>query len=325
MTTLVTGATGFVGTRLVNELLSLGGSIRALIRSADKADELRGRGIETVVGDLRDPESMRRAVRDAKQIFHCAAANSKCNAEEIRETNLGGMRNLLEAVRHENGGRVILMSSINVYGSNSIAHGTEETLLCRSGEVHADVKIEGEELARQYADQHGLEITILRPGLIYGPGEFHHLPRLADAIRRGKFVFLGSRKNIVPLVYISDMIQAMLLAAETPQATGRAYSITDGSRSTIGDLVDHLARLMNCPRPMRVLPYSLAWFVCTLFDQLKRAGPINRTTLRFLGTSRFFDIQRAREELGYQPRVGLREGLEAAVDSVAQASATEHS
>jgi nucleoside-diphosphate-sugar epimerase len=215
------------------------------------------------------------------------------------------------------------MSSMNVYGTRSFDRVTEDTPLRRSQEVHADTKIEGDRMALEYADRHGLDITILRPGLIYGHGE-RHLPRLADAIRRGKFVFIGSRENVVPLVFVRDMVQAMLLAAKAVPGRPRVFNITDGSRSTIGDLVGHLANLMNCPLPTRVLPYFVPWLACTVFDRLGSSGPINRSTLRFLGTSRFADIRRARDELGYEPRVELRQGLEATIDSIAHTALAEN-
>jgi nucleoside-diphosphate-sugar epimerase len=321
MAMLVTGATGFVGAHLVNELLSSGNKIRAFIRNASKEEELRQRGVETVLGDLRDPAAVRTAVNGVDVIFHCAAASSLCGAGEIRETNQEGLRNLLDAARQASCGRIILLSSANVYGIRNLSRATEETPLRRAKEPHADIKIDGELLAQEFADEHGLDITILRPGLIYGAGE-RHLPRLAEAIRRGKFVFIGSRNNIVPLVYVSDMVQAMLRAAETEQVS-RVYNITDGSRTTIGELVNQLAKLMSCPAPTRVLPYFLPWFVCTLFERLGRKGPINRTALRFLGTSRYIDIERARGELGFEPKVNLSDGLAATVDWIGQESAAK--
>ncbi len=320
MTMLVTGATGFVGSHLVDELLSGGSKVRALIRNPERGDELRRRGVETVVGDLRDPGAMNSAVQDVEVIFNCAVASSLGSVEEIRETNQNGLRNLLNAALQEKSGRIILMSGLNVYGFKSFDRMTEDMPLRRSGEADVDAKIDGDELALEYADQHGLDITILRPSMIYGRGG-RHLPRLADAIRRGKFVFIGSRENVVPLVSVSDMVQAMLLTAAAPRSGARVFNITDGSRSTIGDLVGHLARLMNCPLPTRVLPYFLPWLVCSVFDRLGRSGPIDRTTLQFLGTSRYADIQRARNELGYQPKVDLRQGLEASMDWIEQASA----
>jgi nucleoside-diphosphate-sugar epimerase len=156
--------------------------------------------------------------------------------------------------------------------------------------------------------------------LIYGVGE-KNIPRLLDAIGRGKFRYLGSRDHVVPLVHIDDVVQALLLAAEKPQANGRIYHITDGSQTTIGELIDHLADLSHAPRPDKVLPLAVPRTACVVFEWLQRLklrskpGPINRVGLRFLGTSRTIDISRARNELGYQPQVSFREGMAAAVQA----------
>ena len=101
---------------------------------------------------------------------------------------------------------------------------------------------------------------------------------------------------------------------------GRIYLISDGSRTTIGQFIDHLAGLLGCPRPRRVLPGIIPRFACMAFDGLRLVlprcpAPISRSGVRFLGTSRYVDIRRAREELGYAPRIGYREGLAAAVQS----------
>ena len=106
----------------------------------------------------------------------------------------------------------------------------------------------------------------------------------------------------------------MLLAARAPSANGRVFQITDGSRTTIGQFIDQLADLLECPRPRRVLPGFLPRLGCVVFDGLRLVfsrcpAPINRSGVRFLGTSRYVDIRRSREELGYAPRVGYREGL----------------
>jgi nucleoside-diphosphate-sugar epimerase len=193
----------------------------------------------------------------------------------------------------------------------------------RTKDPHADVKIEAERLALDFHQRHGVEVTILRPGLVYGVGE-KNIPRLLDAIRRGKFRYLGSRKNIVPMVHLDDVVAALLLAAEKPAANGRVYHITDGSRTTIGELVDCLSELSQLPRPEKVLPLAVPKLACVVFETLQRLklrnkpGPINRVGLRFLGTSRSIDISRARRELGYEPQVSFREGMAAVVRAIAE-------
>src|SRR5262249_4700638 len=153
----------------------------------------------------------------------------------------------------------------------------------------------------------------LRPGFIYGPRDPHNLPKLVRAIERGKFAFLGSRDNVVPIVHVDDVVRAMLLAARAPRASGRVYHVTDGSRTTVGELADFLAARLGRPGPRRVLPFWLPALGCLAIDLLRpfglfrRSAPITRAGLRFLGTSRFIEIRRAREELGYAPQVPWRE------------------
>lgn len=321
MTSLVTGASGFVGSHVVDELLRRGQSVRALVRHESQAAELRQRGVEAVVGDVRNPEQVATAVRGTSVVHHGAALISQGghSHQDVYDVNLGGVRHVLDALRNAGTGkagtaRMILLSSINVLGTRNFEQGAEDLPVRREGEPHADVKVDAEELAATYARDSGVNVVVLRPGLIYGPGE-RNIPKLLNTLRRGKFAFIGSRDNVVPMVHVSDLVQAMLLSAERPEAAGRTYHITDGGRTTIGQLVDHLAELAGCPKPHKVLPYLVPRLGCTVFELLGRVGlwrkpaPISRVSLRFVGTSRFVDIRRARQELGYAPRVDWRDGL----------------
>ncbi len=313
--TLVTGATGFVGSQVVDELLSRGEAVRGLVRDPAKAAKLRERGIEVIVGDIRDPGPVSQALQGIDVVHHCAAAVGPLyTGREIRETNLGGVRRLLKEARAASVGRVVLLSSVNVLGTVNLDPATEDLPCRRSHDPAADVKIEMERLALEVAHGLGPEVVILRPGFIYGPGDPGNLPRIIGALRRGKFAYIGSRDNVIPIVHVGDVVQAMLLAAQAPSANGRTYQITDGSRTTIGQFIDRLADLVVCPRPQRVLPGFIPRLGCVVFDGLRFVirrcpAPINRSGVRFLGTSRYVDIRRARKELGYAPRVEYREGL----------------
>ena len=314
-TTLVTGATGFVGHRLAEVLLARGESIRALVRNPAQAESLRERGIAVIVGDIRDPDAVARAVQGIDMILHCAAAvGDRYTGREIRETNLEGVRRLLEGARAARVGRVVLLSSVNVLGTLNLDPATENLPCRKSHDPAADVKIEAERLALQVAHEPGPEVVILRPGFIYGPGDHGNLPRIIRALRRGKFAYIGSRDHVIPIVHVDDVVHATLLAAQAPGADGRVYLITDGSRTTIGEFIDLLSGLLGCPRPLKVLPAFIPRFACVVFDGLRLVfprcpAPIRRSGVRFLGTSRFVDIRRAREELGYAPRTSYREGL----------------
>jgi nucleoside-diphosphate-sugar epimerase len=301
---------------VVDTLLARGENVRALVRDPERAPALQQGGVQVVVGNLLDPRALAAAVEGASPVYHCAAAVGPGHSKkEIYETNLTGVRGLCEAVHRAAAGRIVLLSSINVLGTRSLDPATEDLPCQRSHDPAADVKIEAEQVALEYHRQGKLDLTILRPGFIYGPGDGHNLPTLAGSIRRGKFAFIGSRDNIVPIVHVRDVAEAMVLAGQAPAASGRTYHVTDGSRTKIGDLADFIADSLGCPRPRRVLPYFLPHIACVAFDLRARLGPmlfeppITRAGLRFLGTSRFVDISRARSELGYEPSIPYREGV----------------
>ncbi len=320
MVTLVTGASGFVGSHVLDALLARQVPVRALVHNPAHARELHNRGVEVLTGDIRDPQVLASAVHGVEVVYHCAAAVGPAfSPREIYDVGYSGARNLLEGLRQAGAGRAVLLTSVNVLGTRHFDSATEDLPCRRSGDASADVKVAIEELAREYGRRHGVNATILRPGMIYGPRDRHNLPQMIRALRRGKFAFIGSRDNVAPIVYISDMVQAMLRAGQEPASRGRAYHITDGSRTTIGQFIDCLAELIGCPPPRKVLPYAVPYLGCVVFEWLARLclyrgrPPIVRNTLRHLGTSRFFGIERATKELGYTPQVQYMEGLRIAV------------
>jgi nucleoside-diphosphate-sugar epimerase len=318
MTALVTGASGFVGSQVVAALRAQGTPVRILVRkgSSERCDP----DVDERIGDMCVPGVLREAVAGVEVVYHCAAAvGPSYSQREIHDISLTGARHLLEAMKQCGSGRAIILTSVNVLGTRNLEDATEDLPCRRSGDASADVKIEIENLTQEYVRNHGVDAVILRPGLIYGPGDRHNLPQMANALRRGKFVFLGSRENIAPIVYIRDVVEAMLAAGRTPAARGRIYHITDGSRTTIGQFVERLAELLGCPAPHKRLPYIVPYTACVAFETLaalrlyRGRPPVARPGLRHLGTSRSFRIERAANELGYVPRVFYREGLSTAV------------
>jgi nucleoside-diphosphate-sugar epimerase len=316
-THLVAGATGFVGSHLIDALLARRLRVRALVRDVNKAADLEHRGVEVVVGDMIDAKTWNNAVRGADTIYHCAAVTeNEVSASQAHEANLTGLRNLLDAVRSAGRGRVVLLTGLSVLGVRDLDNATEDLPRRRRGDPDIDAKVEAEELALQYHEQYGVDLTILRPSFIYGPRDLRNLPSLVNAIRAGKFIYLGSRQNIVPLVHVQDAVRAMLLAASSERARGRVYHIADGTRTTMEEVVTFLACHIGAEPPRHVLPVFSARAVWLLGAQLVRFGclhraPLTWSELLFVGTSRFVDVSRAEDELGYAPRVMFREGMAA--------------
>jgi nucleoside-diphosphate-sugar epimerase len=323
MISLVTGATGFIGSHLVANLFAEKvGNVRVLVRRAESAAEMRGADVR--IGDMRDASVVQDAVQGVDVVYHCAAAaRTAASPREACDIALTGTRNVLEGLRRTGSGRAVLLTGLIVLGARHLEAATEDLPYRRTGDPVSDVKIEIEQMAWEYAQRHGVDVTVLRPGLVYGPRDGHNLPQMIRALRKGGFAFIRSRDNVLPIVYVGDMIQAMRRAARTPAARGRAYHITDGSRTRIGEFIDCLAELLGCPRPQKVLPFAVPYLGCLVFETLaalrlyRGRAPISRTGMNYLGYSRVIDIARARRELGYEPRIAYRDGLALALKDLA--------
>src|SRR3954466_9113578 len=308
MTSLVTGATGFVGRHLLSGLAEKGQRVRAMYRDEARRERFLKHGEMAIGGDICDPAVMRKALDGVDTVYHCAAAHSTAPPDEIRKTNLAAVECLLDAAKSvAANARIVLLSSLNVLGNGSFERGTEDLPRQVTRDIHADLKSAAESVAER-AIAGGQDIVILRPGLIYGKGDLN-FAKLARAISRGKFVFIGSQNNIVPIVHVTDVVQAMMLAAQTPGASHRVFNITDVSQTTIGELAAALGVAIGAPVPTRVLRPIGPKIAVAIFSWLGRRGPITRSTLRFLGTSRHVDITRARKELAFSPRVNLQKGI----------------
>jgi nucleoside-diphosphate-sugar epimerase len=318
---LVTGATGFVGRHLVSALLDRGDAVRVLVRDAGTLARLGGRKVdlEVFIGDIRDPEVVGRATRDAEVVLHAAAAvGEHWTEQDFNAVNVAGTLQVLAGARAGGCRRAVLISSLHVLGIGDLDPATEELPCRRTYDPASNAKIDMEQRALEAARTGGPEVVILRAGVTYGPDDPRNLPKLIEALRDGRFRFLGSRDYVVPILHVDDLVRAMLLAAEAPGAAGRIYHITDGTRTTIGEFIDRLADLSGCPRPQRMMPRVVVRSLMPLLALARHLHPrfplpIGPGPLRFLGTSRYVDIRRARDELGYAPQIDYRAGLTDAV------------
>ena len=310
MFNLVTGATGFVGGHLVSYLLERREPVRVFVRRAEQAARFRRLGVEVIIGDLGDRQALAAAVRAVKVVYHCAAARELASDDEIRSTNLDGVRDLLHAVCDASCRRLILLNPLNVLGACSAEVLNEERPFSRTGVVYSDVSIDAESLGLQFFRDRSVEVTILRPGLVYGPGD-RHLPTLASALRRGAFTFPGSQHNVVPLLFIRDLVELMVRVVPVPVAAGRVYNVTDGACTTAQQLLATLAESMSCEVPRRVcrqLVPNITRNLCRWVGW----RPAGRTTIsQTMSLSRPVDVNRVWVEVGFRPSVPLLQGLQA--------------
>jgi nucleoside-diphosphate-sugar epimerase len=310
---LVTGATGFTGGHLARALAARGASVRALVRDPARAADLAGAGVDLAAGDLRDRKSIEAAVHGVEVVYHIAAIYRQAglSADAYRAVNALAVKDLIEAAGAAGVRRIVHCSTVGVHGDIEHPPADEDAPL-RPGDVYQRTKLEGERLAREAATRARLDLTIARPSGIYGPGD-RRLLKLFRGVARRRLPILGSGGIYYHLTYIDDLVEGFRLCGECPAAANRTYILAGGEVTTLNELVRIVAEVAGVKPPrlhLPVWPFWLAGAACeAVCVPLGIEPPIYRRRVDFYTKSRAFDITRARQELGYDPKVGLRDGI----------------
>jgi nucleoside-diphosphate-sugar epimerase len=310
---LVTGATGFTGGRLARALAASGCQVRALVRSMPRAGDLASSRIELVQGDLRDQAALERATAGMDVVYHVAAIYRQAGVSRhtYRAVNATAVGWLIEAAKAAGVQRVVHCSTVGVHGDVEHPPADEDAPL-KPGDIYQVTKLEGEQIARATGARLGIDVTIARPTGIYGPGD-RRLLKLFRGVARRRFPILGRGEIYYHLTYIDDLVEGLRLCGEHPAAANRTYILAGGEVTTLNVLVALVAEAAGVPPPrlhLPVWPFWLAGAACeAVCVPLGIEPPIYRRRVDFYTKSRAFDIRRARQELGYDPKVGLRDGI----------------
>jgi nucleoside-diphosphate-sugar epimerase len=326
---VVTGATGLLGSHIAEHLRTRGERVRALIRPTSDTTFLRQLGVELVVGDLTEPDSLRRAVAGADVVYHCAARVGDWGPWRVFQREvIDATANLLDACRLAGVGRVLHVSSIIVYGHPRIRQEqfTEDEPLGQNPwiwDYYCRAKVRAEELCRQYPG----DLTIVRPSWIYGPRDRTTLPRVIKALDAGRVAILGRGDNLLNIIYAGDVAEGAIRAANHPQAKGQAYNLSSEGQITQSDFLDLLADELGRPRIRAHVSYRLAFWGGFLSEvvgrliRIRRPPHLTRYAVALIGRSTRFSIAKACEQLGWRPRVDVREGVRQTLDWYKQRSA----
>lgn len=320
--TLVTGAGGFVGGKLVDRLLAEGRRVRAFSRRP--LPELEARGVEIARGELSDSPALHAACVGVGTIFHVAARVGVWGpAKEFHAVNVDGTARLLEAAIANRVRRLVHTSSPSVVYTGADLRGIDESarLCTRAPCAYPTSKALAERLVRA-ANCPDLRTVALRPHLVWGPGDHHLVPRVVSAARRGRLRVVGPGTNRVDLTHIDNVVDAHLLAeralgAATPAAGGRAYFITNGEPVALWPWINDLLQRLGLPPLRRRLSVGAAAAIGAVCESLWRVFPLRGEppmtafAAHELATDHWFSIEAARRDLGYAPRVTMAAGLEA--------------
>lgn len=314
MRTLITGGTGFIGSRLALRCLEEGRPVRVLGQEntpaeAANRDLVEEHGAEVVLASMSDPAALTRAVEGVDTVFHLAAAQHEMNVpdEHFWDVNVGGTERLLEAAVGAGVGRFVYCSTIGVYG---VPQGPlDESSPCRPDNIYGTTKLAAEEKVLAHADR--LPVVVVRIPEVYGPGD-RRLLKLFRSIRGGSFFLIGRGDNFHHPIYVDDLVDGLLAAARAPEAVGEVVLLAGKESITTRGMTQAIARAVGrSPRRWHapLTPFMAAATVLELtLRPLGVQPPLHRRRLDFFRKSHRLNAQKAGRLLGFSPRVDFAEG-----------------
>jgi len=302
---LVTGATGFVGRALVERLVADRRAVRGALRATSTAPPAQ---VEPVaIGDLGPDTDWTRAVRGVDAVVHLAARVHRTGEAEskalplFRAVNAAASAALARAARDAGVRRLVLLSTTTVYGDRSAGRAFDESSPPAPASPYARSKLEAERLVAEALAGSATELVVLRPPLVYGPGAKGNFARLVRLVQRGVPLPLASARNRRSLVFVENLVDAILRVLDHPAAAGRTYVVSDGEDVSTPELMTRVAVALGRPPRLFAFPPALLRLAGTL---LGRGDEVSR-----LLDDMVVDSTRIRAELGWRPSFGLAEGL----------------
>jgi nucleoside-diphosphate-sugar epimerase len=312
-TVLVTGASGMLGRAVARTLLAHGAHVRTFQRRPALVD-----GAHDVLGSVTDPGAVARAVAGCDAVVHLAAKVDITGAEDAyRQVNVEGTRHLLVAARASGVGRVVHVSSPSVahVGGSLVGAPASPAVPGLARGPYARTKAAAELLALA-ADTPAMRVVVVRPHVVWGPGDTQLVGRVVARARAGRLPVLGTGAPLIDTTYVDNAADALVAAVSAPDdVCGQAYVVTNGEPRPVLELLRAICAAAGAPLPTvhvpGVLARALGGGLDAVWARLPLGGepPLTRFVAEQLSTAHWFDQRRTREALGWSPRVSLDEGL----------------
>ncbi len=303
MRCLVTGASGFIGGSVARALLDAGHEVVAYVR--DGSASALPADVERAVGDLGDPNRLATAASGCDAMVHAAGlADPDADSESLGWVHVAGTENAINAAKQAGCLRLIHISCADVtLHDGPRSFWNEDQAPPRPFGALAQTKLHAEELVR-VSGKRGFRTTVLRPSLVWGPGDSTHLPRWhAEAKSGGIRIFSGGKK-LLSTTFIGNLAHAALCALQTKVATGNVYYVVDTELSVSREFFTELSAALGWPPPRKAGPYRWAWFCCRTGLSSLQPGEVIRR-----GHTSAFEMNRAKKDLGYEPVVTREQGM----------------
>jgi nucleoside-diphosphate-sugar epimerase len=303
----ITGAAGFIGRALTERLRAEGVEVTGVDVRADA-----GAGI--VTGDVTEPGGWQSAFEGADTVIHTAAAVTNTAGKDFGwRVNVLGTRRAIDAAVAAGAKRFVHLSSVRAFGDVEFPDQvTEEHPVRPTDSVYVNTKIASEQVALQAHAEGLIEVTVVRPGDVYGPGSRPWTILILEAINRRQFLLPAMGKGIFSPVYVDNLVDGILLAARKREGAGQVFTISDGIGVTCKEFFGHYFRMLGRPGP-RCVPTAAAIALVAAPEAAARISgnptEVNRESMRYFTRTGTYSIEKARRVLGYEPAVDLAEGM----------------
>lgn len=313
---LITGATGFIGGHLVDRFLANGDKVRAIVRPGNThAKELVQKGVEVVRGDVRDYRHVARVMPGVDVVVHCAAVVTDwAPSQEYEEVTVGGTRNICKAACRENVGRVVHISTKDVFGLNEKIIMDESSPKKKWREPYPDYKIKAEEICWLFHREQRMPLTVIYPCWVHGRNDFTFVADLADAILKKEMLFWRKHVVIWP-TFIDNLTDLILCVSENDRAVGNGYLVHDGESVTLQEFTRLIAETLDVPPATTHIPYPVALAYAAFQESLhkflrRKKRPLLTTYIvKNLRSRLRFSIAKARIELDWRPGISFEQGF----------------
>jgi nucleoside-diphosphate-sugar epimerase len=307
---LITGGTGFIGGNLVMALFEKKYEIKCLVRKNSRTHFLDDMGVELAYGDITDKASLGEAMKDVSVVFHLAGILGKWGIPSnfYTDIHLEGTKKMLETCIEQGVRRFIYCSTSGVLGpiQNPPA---DESRQYNPSNIYEYVKTEAEKAVLGYREK--LDVTVIRPGLVYGPRDMHTLP-LFKSIKNRRFFIIGDGKALIHPTYVKDLSQGFVLCLENKKSMGEVYLIVGESYVTVEKFVAIVSKNLGFQKSWLHVPI---WIAKALAGMTELAGkllgfepPLTYSRVKFFTENRAFSYSKAERDLGYRP-MKLEEGI----------------
>jgi len=313
MKTLVTGAAGFIGSHLVEELLKRGHSVACLVRKTSNLQWIDGLNVRLIYADCAVKESLLSAAAGFDYIFHLAGLTKAANEKDFFSANALGTENLINAVIEKNPAvkRFVYLSSLAAAGPSCDSAPSKETGEPKPVSAYGRSKLEGERIVMRHKNT--IPVTVIRPPAVYGPRDkdFYIFFKL---LKKG--ISLSWGKCCYSLLYVDDLVRGTILCAESQKAEGEIFYLSDGVIYSNEEITEAIAFTLGT-KPVRLkIPKSLMPLIAGIGQKLGSQGNIiNTDKIKELQHPYWTcDSTKARNELGFIPNVGIKEGVKWTAD-----------